>query len=139
MRVAQKPEEEKRSVGGGRDLDTRHMAAVRLRAPCRQHGQPVDGAVGAPQHSHHPGRRHGRVGGGSVPAPNHRFWSKFLVERNTVENIFKPNLLQSLLGRRRREVPGDRPALQVPAGALQQYRALQGGSAGRSAGSRMAA
>ena len=33
-----------------------------------------------------------------------RFFSKFLFPRNTVTNIFKPNLLQTFLGRRRRAV-----------------------------------
>ena len=33
-----------------------------------------------------------------------RFFSKFLIQRNTVENIFKPNILQTLLGRRRRDI-----------------------------------
>ena len=36
-----------------------------------------------------------------------RFFSKFLIQRNTVENIFKPNILQTLLGRRRRDIRGD--------------------------------
>eukprot|EP00090_Calanus_glacialis_P012634 TRINITY_DN21236_c0_g1_i1.p1 TRINITY_DN21236_c0_g1~~TRINITY_DN21236_c0_g1_i1.p1 ORF type:complete len:129 (+),score=31.75 TRINITY_DN21236_c0_g1_i1:24-410(+) len=33
------------------------------------------------------------------------FWSKFLIPRNSVGNIFQPNILQTLLsGRKRREV-----------------------------------
>ena len=33
-----------------------------------------------------------------------RFWSKYLIQRNTAENILKPNILQTLLsGRKRRE------------------------------------
>jgi len=32
------------------------------------------------------------------------FFSKFLIERNSVENIFKPNILQTLLGRKKREI-----------------------------------
>ena len=33
-----------------------------------------------------------------------RFFSKFLFPRNTVTNIFKPNLIQTFLGRRKRDV-----------------------------------
>ena len=35
-------------------------------------------------------------------APCCRFWSKFLIERNSVGNIFKPNILQTLLGGRKK-------------------------------------
>ena len=35
---------------------------------------------------------------------SYRFFSKFLIPRNSVENIFKPNILQTLLsGRKKRE------------------------------------
>ena len=34
------------------------------------------------------------------------FFSKFLIQRNTVENIFKPNILQTLLGRKKRDIVG---------------------------------
>ena len=36
------------------------------------------------------------------------FFSRFLIPRNSVTNIFKPNLLQAFLGRRKRAVSAGR-------------------------------
>ena len=47
-----------------------------------------------------------------------RFFSKFLIQRNSVENIFKPNVLQQLLGRRKRHIGNidDMLALELDSG-----------------------